>query len=90
MTGVSGLADQNSVTMVGNYMAGMYCGASGTAGRKTFHLATGKITAYLPYATVENVNQSMDEVERGTDFANMPQRLQDMADSAEFALPVAK
>ncbi|MDP6967710.1 MAG: CoA-acylating methylmalonate-semialdehyde dehydrogenase [Gammaproteobacteria bacterium] len=40
-------------------MAGKHCKASGSAGHKVFNPATGEVTAYVQYATVEDVDQAV-------------------------------
>ena len=48
MTGVNKASDQKAVTVIGNYIAGKHCKASGLAGHEVFNPATGKVYADMP------------------------------------------
>jgi len=59
MTGVNKASDQKAVTVIGNYIAGKHCKASGLAGHEVFNPATGKVCAHVTYSTADDVNQAV-------------------------------
>ena len=59
MTGVNKALDQKAVTVIGNYIAGKHCKASGLAGHEVFNPATGKVCAHVTYSTADDVNQAV-------------------------------
>ena len=59
MTGVNKVVDQGVVTVIGNYIAGQHCEASGSAGHEVFNPATGGVSAHVNYSTVDDVNQAV-------------------------------
>jgi|TARA_B110001469_G_scaffold22410_1_gene23114 malonate-semialdehyde dehydrogenase (acetylating)/methylmalonate-semialdehyde dehydrogenase len=59
MTGANKASDQKAVTVIGNYIAGKHCKASGLAGHEVFNPATGKVCAHVTYSTADDVNQAV-------------------------------
>ena len=59
MTSVRDIIDQDSVKLIGNYMAGQHLQPTGSDGNEVFNPATGEVCAYVQYSTVEDVNQAV-------------------------------
>ena len=59
MTSVRGIADQDGVELIGNYVAGQHRQSSGSDGNEVFNPATGEVCAYVQYSTVEDVNHAV-------------------------------
>ena len=47
MTSVRGIADQDGVELIGNYVAGQHRQSSGSDGNEVFNPATGEVCAYV-------------------------------------------
>lgn len=52
MKGVKKAADQEAVTVIGNYVAGQHCKASGSAGHEVFNPASGEVCAHVTYVQI--------------------------------------
>jgi malonate-semialdehyde dehydrogenase (acetylating)/methylmalonate-semialdehyde dehydrogenase len=59
MVGVNKAADQKAIKVIGNYVAGQHCKASGSAGHEVFNPASGEVCAHVTYSTVDDVNQAV-------------------------------
>ena len=64
MTGVNTVADQKAVTVIGNYVAGQHCEASGSAGHEVFNPASGEVCAHVTYSTVDDVNRAVAQARK--------------------------
>ena len=47
MVGVNKAADQKAIKVIGNYVAGQHCKASGSAGHEVFNPASGEVCAHV-------------------------------------------
>ena len=59
MTSVRDIVDQDSVKLIGNYVAGQHLQSTGSDGNEVFNPATGEVCAYVQYSTVEDVNHAV-------------------------------